>query len=120
MENAENKSASNKDSPKAANVTNNVKMTNKEIREEYFNQLRSWLHTVNTYECNFNKFQQELFKKKYQTIPKTPNEVPRNNVRVPNSANATPEMAEPSNVGSNQFEGVPCIYIINYTEFCIN
>ncbi|XP_060834869.1 protein FAM8A1-like [Rhopalosiphum padi] len=89
MTSSENKSSS-KDS-------NNSKLTNKEIREEYFNQLRSWLSTVNSYQCYYNKLQQEFLQKNYRQVLKNPNEVPK---VVPNAVPETPSV--------NQFVGIRC------------
>jgi len=93
MTSSENKSSS-KDS-------NNSKLTNKEIREEYFNQLRSWLSTVNSYQCYYNKLQQEFLQKNYRQVLKNPNEVPK---VVPNAVPETPSV--------NQFVGMNHSHII--------
>lgn len=63
--------------------TENSKMTSKERREKYFIQLRSWLRTVNSYECYYNKLRQEMLKTKYAKVSKKPpmTEEPR---EVPN------------------------------------
>lgn len=98
MENTSGRSASNNDSPKDTDDKSNTKITNKEIREEYFNKLRSWLTTVNSYECYYNKLQQELLQNNYQQFLKgSSTEVPRD---ISNDSSETPT------VGSNQFEGI--------------
>lgn len=94
MTSSENKSSS-KDS-------NNSKLTSKEIREEYFNQLRSWLYTVNSYQCYYNKLQQEFLQKNDHQVLKNPNEVPK---VVSNAVPPVPGTAETPSVGHNQFVG---------------
>ncbi|XP_060868832.1 protein FAM8A1-like [Metopolophium dirhodum] len=94
-----NKSESKKDSLKPSKDTDNSKLTIKEIREEYFNQLRSWLNTVNSYQCYYNKLQRESFQNNYQQVLKNPNEVPK---VVPNVVRETPA------VERNQFVGIRC------------
>lgn len=80
----------------------NAKVTNKDIRENYFNQLRSWLITVNNYQCYYNKLQQDSLQK-LQKVSKNTTEVPR---EVPNSTIETSS-------DSNQFVGMfSCIMLI--------
>lgn len=101
MASPSNKSDSKKDLLKPSKDTNNSKLTNKEIREEYFNQLRSWLNTVNSYQCYYNKFQRESFQNNYRQVSKNPNEVPK---VVPN---VTPNVVrETPAVERNQFVGM--------------
>lgn len=83
--------------PESNKDFSNASKTNKEIREEYFNQLRSWLTTVNNYQCYYNKLQQECLQKNYQQVPKNPTEAPRN------ASNTVPES---STVNPNQFSGI--------------
>lgn len=79
--------------------TENSKMTSKERREKYFIQLRSWLHTVNSYECYYNKLRQEIHRKKYVKVSKNPTttEEPR---EVPNV------VPETTTVEPTQFVGM--------------
>ncbi|XP_025196320.1 protein FAM8A1-like [Melanaphis sacchari] len=84
----------NKSSSKDSN-----KLTNKEAREEYFDQLRLWLNTVNSYHCYYNKLQQEFLQKNYQQVLKKSNEVPK---VVPNAVPVTPT------VERDQFVGMKC------------
>lgn len=70
-------------------------MTSKERREKYFTELRTWLRTVNSYECYYNKLQQQSLEKN-QKVSKSPSELPRD---VPNV------VPETSTVGPNQFVG---------------
>lgn len=95
MESPAGKSASNNDFLNTPKDTQNSKMTNKEIREEYFNQLRSWLSTVNIYQCYYNKIQQESFQNNYQVL-KNPIEITKN----------VPNVSETPTVGPNQFVGM--------------
>lgn len=83
--------------PESNKDFSNTPKTNKEIREEYFNQLRSWLTTVNNYQCYYNKFQQESLQNNYQQILKNPTETPRD---APNT------VPETSTVNTNQFSGI--------------
>lgn len=93
-----NKSASKNVVLDTSKDTNNSKLTSKEIREEYFNQLRSWLNTVNSYQCYYNKLQRESFQNNYRQVLKNTNEVPK---VVPN---AVPNVRETTTV--NQFVGM--------------
>lgn len=81
--------------------TEDGKKSNKEIREKYIKQLRSWLITVNSYQCHYNKLIQYSAQKKNKQVSKTPNVVPKsvppNN--IPSNAPETP------NVASTQFVG---------------
>lgn len=97
MASSANKSASKNDLKDASKDNKNSKLTNKETREEYFNQLRSWLNTTNSYQCYYNKLQQEFFQNNYQQVLKKPNEVPKpaNNV-----------VRETPTVERNQFVGM--------------
>lgn len=97
MENPADKSASNNDDLSShSNGTQNTNKTNKEIREEYFNKLRSWLTTVNSYQCYYNKFQQDSLQNYLQ--------VPKNTIKVPSHVpNAVPETPT---VGPVQFIGL--------------
>ncbi|XP_022169880.1 uncharacterized protein LOC111033454 [Myzus persicae] len=95
-----NKSASKNVVLDTSKDTNNSKLTSKEIREEYFNQLRSWLNTVNSYQCYYNKLQRESFQNNYRQVLKNTNEVPK---VVPN---AVPNVRETTTV--NQFVGIRC------------
>ncbi|KAL5243623.1 hypothetical protein ACI65C_011033 [Semiaphis heraclei] len=99
MASSANKSASKNDLKDASKDNKNSKLTNKETREEYFNQLRSWLNTTNSYQCYYNKLQQEFFQNNYQQVLKKPNEVPKpaNNV-----------VRETPTVERNQFVGIKC------------
>lgn len=105
------KSASNKDVsdvPKDPSVDNqNVKKTNKEIREEYFNQLRSWLAKVNNYQCFYNELQQKLLQNHYQQVLKNDTNVPKNVI-----PNAVPEVVPESQATApNRFVGMFCSQI---------
>jgi len=97
MASSANKSASKNDLKNTSQDNKNSKLTNKEIREEYFNQLRLWLDTVNSYQCYYNKLQREFFQKNNPQVLKKPKEVPKpaNNV-VP----------ETPTVERNQFVGM--------------
>jgi len=96
-------SSANKSSSKDSK---NSKLTSKEIREEYFNQLRSWLYTVNSYQCYYNKLQQEILQKKDHQVLKNSNEVPKVVPKVvPNAVPPVPETAETASVEHNQFVG---------------
>ncbi|VVC40021.1 RDD [Cinara cedri] len=75
--------------------------SNKEIRENYFKQLRSWMNTVNSYQCYYNKLQEDLVPKKTKQVPKSPIEVPNPPIPVPN-------VPETPNVTSTQFVGIRC------------
>lgn len=96
MESPAGKSSSNNDFLNMPKDTQNSKMTNKEIREEYFNQLRSWLTTVNSYQCYYNKIQQESLQNNYQKVFKNPTEIPRD----------VPNVSETPTVGPSQFVGM--------------
>ncbi|XP_025207567.1 protein FAM8A1 [Melanaphis sacchari] len=91
MTSSENKSPS-KDSK-------NTQLTNKEAREEYFDKLRLWLTTVNSYQLYYNKLQQESLQKYYNEVLKKANEVPK---VVPDAIPETPS------VELNQFTGMKC------------
>ncbi|KAE9526201.1 hypothetical protein AGLY_013832 [Aphis glycines] len=95
-------SSANKSSSKNSN---NSKLTSKEIREEYFNQLRSWLYTVNSYQCYYNKLQQEFLQKNDHQVLKNPKEVPK---VVPNAVPPVSETTETPSVEPNQFVGIRC------------
>lgn len=92
MESPTEKTASSNDSLKD---NQNPKMTSKERREKYFTELRSWLHTVNSYECYYNKLQRESLEK-YQKVLKRPSEAPRE---------VSDNVPETTTVGPNQFVG---------------
>lgn len=95
MESSAEKLTSN-DFSNMPKATQNSKMSNKEIREEYFNQLRSWLTTVNSYQCYYNKIQQESLQNNYQQVLKNPTEVTRD----------VPNVSEIPTVEPNQFVGM--------------
>lgn len=106
MEGPAGKSAKNNSLNTPKNIsTKNTKKSNKEIREEYFNKLRSWLSTVNNYQCYYNKLQQDLIKKKNKQVSKNPTAIPK---VVPNNVPETP------NIGSTQFVGMFCLFIDLY------
>lgn len=77
----------------ASKDTENNKMTSKEIREEYFNQLRSWLITVNSYQCYYNKLQQKSLQNIHERVA-TKNPTAAITIDVPNVIPETPA-AEP-------------------------
>lgn len=108
MENPTNKSVLNNnvsDLPKdSSNDNQNIKKTNKEIREEYFNQLRSWLATVNSYQCFYNELQQKSLEHYYQQDLNNTTEVTKNDVQ-----NTVPEVVpETQTAEPNQFTGMFC------------
>ncbi|XP_050426875.1 protein FAM8A1-like [Adelges cooleyi] len=61
------KSSDNGDS--IPNDANNFKKSSKERREEYFNHLRSWLATVNSYQVFYNHLQKETLQSIQQPKP---------------------------------------------------
>lgn len=87
-------------------ITESSKMSNKEIREEYFNQLCSWLTTVNGYQCFYNKLQQESLKNNYQQISKTSSEGSRELPDV---------RPEATTAGPSQFVGI--VFFLNVKMF---
>jgi len=91
MESPTEKTASSNDSHKD---DQNSKMTSKERREKYFTELRSWLRTVNSYECYYNKLQRESLEKYQKDL--RPSEAPR---EVSNN------VPETTTVGPSQFVG---------------
>lgn len=96
MESPADKSASNNDdSSNISNGTHNTNKTNQEIREEYFNKLQSWLTTVNSYQCYYNKLQQDSLQN-YLQVPKNATKVPSN---VPNAAPEAPTVEPVQFVG---------------------
>lgn len=106
-----NKSASKNNVLNTSKDTKNSKLTSKEIREEYFNQLRSWLNTVNSYQCYYNKLQRESFQNNYQKVLKNSKEVPKP---------ANDAVRETPTVEHNQFVGMSysCIIPISYIKNC--
>jgi len=94
------------ESSKTTKSTNNSTMTNKEIREEYFKQLRSWLTTVNNYQCYYNLFQQELLKNNYQPNSVNPTGDSRD---IPTVIPETEiETETETTAESTQFVGIRC------------
>jgi hypothetical protein len=111
MESSTDKSAPNNVSDKhkdrSSNDNQNNKKTNKEIREEYFNQLRCWLATVNSYQCFYNELQQKSLQSYYQQVPNNTTEVPKDN-----TPNTVPEVVpETQTTEPNHFAGMFCSQI---------
>jgi len=90
-----------KSTSNAPKDTKNDKMTNKEIREEYFKQLRSWLTTVNSYQCYYNKLQRESLQNDRRRVT-TKNPTAAIATGMPN---VTPEAPT---AGPVQFVGIRC------------
>jgi len=80
MKSQADESTSNNDS-NTPKDDKNSKITNNRSREEYFNQLRSWLTTVNSYQCYYNKLQRESLQNNHQRVIRNPSEIIKN---VPN------------------------------------
>lgn len=100
MESAPGGSAPNKNFLNASqDIPNSKKMkSKKELREEYFNQLRAWITMMNTYQFYYNKLQQEALLSKYQQISKNSTE--------PRPRNGTNNVPETPTVDPNQFCGI--------------
>ncbi|XP_050536130.1 uncharacterized protein LOC126902671 [Daktulosphaira vitifoliae] len=80
--------------------SSNLKMTNKQIREDYFDQLRSWLTTVHNYQICYNHLQQESLK----TFQKQNNSNSLKRDSIP-----TPTCTEQeATIDPNKFQGYKC------------
>lgn len=98
MDNSSDKFASNKNLPDTSKNSPNSQKTNKERREEYFNQLRAWITMMNIYQHYYNNLQQICLQNQFKQLPNDPKETPED---IPKTV---PEMREV--IHNDQIEGI--------------